>query len=91
MTTYLLALLFLDPTTTCSMYFETYRKLLASPQALNHSKLVEGHGCKEHFCAIGIAYLPREKSPKLPVVEEMRSRLDPEVVFGVCNAGEECG
>lgn len=68
---------------------EAYGELPAAPETLNDSQLIEGHGCKDDLGAVGVAELPCEEAPYLPIVEQVRPGLDPEVVFGVSQAGQE--
>lgn len=46
-----------------------YGELPAAPEPLNHSQMVECHGCEEHFGAVGITELPCQQSPELTIVE----------------------
>ena len=66
-----------------------YCKLLTTPESLDHAQMVEGHGGEQHLCTVGVAYLPCEQPPELPIVEEMWSCLNPEEVFRVCDTRYE--
>jgi len=66
-----------------------YSELPAPPKPFNHTELVESHGGEEHFGAVGISQLPCQKTPVLPVVQQVWTDFDPEEVLGVCQASDD--
>lgn len=66
-----------------------YSELATPPQPFNDAELVEGHGSEEDLGAVGVAELPGEQAPELPVVEDMWPDADPEEVLSVGDTSEQ--